>query len=100
MLARLGSDPAAVEAEVREIRRSLDLEHHSLAEPFFQPAYRRPILLVVAIAAFNQLSGINALLYYAPAIFRMAGAGQDAALLQSVVVGGTNLVFTHASRWP
>jgi len=49
---------------------------------------------VIAIAAFNQLSGINAVLYYAPAVFRMAGSGQDAALLQSVLVGGSNLVFT------
>jgi MFS transporter, SP family, xylose:H+ symportor len=94
VLARMGSDAASVEAEVQEIRRSLDLEHHSLAEPLFQRAYRRPVLLVIAIAAFNQLSGINAVLYYAPAVFRMAGSGQDAALLQSVLVGGSNLVFT------
>jgi MFS transporter, SP family, xylose:H+ symportor len=94
VLARLGSDPATVSAEVEDIRRSLDLEHHRLAESLFQPAYRRPVLLVIAIAAFNQLSGINAVLYYAPAVFRMAGAGHDAALLQSVLVGGSNLVFT------
>jgi sugar porter (SP) family MFS transporter len=94
VLARMGSDPAAVDAEVREIRRSLDLEHHSLGESLFTPAYRGPVLLVVAIAAFNQLSGINAILYYAPAVFRMAGSGQDAALLESVLVGASNLVFT------
>ncbi len=51
-------------------------------------------MLAVAIAAFNQLSGINALMYYAPHIFSMAGADKSSALLQSVVVGGTNLVFT------
>jgi MFS transporter, SP family, xylose:H+ symportor len=94
VLARMGSDAATVGAEVLEIRRSLDIEHHSLAEPLFQRAYRRPVLLVIAIAAFNQLSGINAVLYYAPAVFRMAGSGQDAALLQSVLLGGSNLVFT------
>ena len=43
-LARLGSDPAVVQAEVQEIRRSLDLEHHSLGESLFKPAYRRPVL--------------------------------------------------------
>ena len=48
----------------------------------------------MAIAAFNQLSGINAILYYAPQIFKMAGADVDSALLQAVAVGGTNLVFT------
>jgi SP family xylose:H+ symportor-like MFS transporter len=94
VLARMGGDAAAVEVEVREIRRSLDLEHHRLAESLFEPAYRRPVLLASATAAFNQLSGINAVLYYAPAVFRMAGAGHDAALLQSVLVGGCNLVFT------
>ena len=46
---------------------------------------------------FNQLSGINALMYYAPDIFEMAGAGKDAALLQAVAVGATNLVFTMAA---
>jgi MFS family permease len=57
----------------------------------------KPILLAVAIAAFNQLSGINALMYYAPSIFKMAGAGENSALLQTVAVGGTNLVFTMAA---
>ena len=97
VLASLGTDAGDVEEEIGAIQASLDLEHHSLREPFFQGAYRIPILLAVAIAAFNQLSGINALMYYAPRIFGMAGAGQDAALLQSVIVGGTNLVFTMAA---
>ena len=97
VLARMGTDSGSVEEEIGQIEASLDLKHHSLREPFFQKAYRAPILLVVAIAAFNQLSGINALMYYAPRIFGMAGAGQDSALLQSVVVGGTNLVFTIAA---
>ncbi len=97
VLASLGTDAGTVEEEIDAIQDSLDLEHHSLKEPFFQAAYRTPILLVIAIAAFNQLSGINALMYYAPHIFRMAGAGQDSALLQSVIVGGTNLVFTMAA---
>jgi MFS family permease len=49
------------------------------------------------IAVFNQLSGINAFLYYAPHIFRMAGAGAASSLLQSVVIGGTNMIFTLAA---
>lgn len=97
VLARLGTAPGSVDAETKAIEASLDLEHHRLEEPLFQAAYRGPILLAIAIAAFNQLSGINALMYYAPAIFRMAGAGQASALLQSVLVGGTNLVFTMAA---
>lgn len=94
ILTRLGTDTATVQQELGEIKSSLDLDHHSLREPFFRAAYRTPILLAVAIAAFNQLSGINALMYYAPRIFEMAGAGANSALLQTVAVGGTNLVFT------
>ncbi len=94
ILGRLGTDTDSVQTELAEIKTSLDLDHHSLREPFFRAAYRKPILLAVAIAAFNQLSGINALMYYAPRIFEMAGAGENSALLQTVAVGGTNLVFT------
>ena len=86
-----------VEEEVRDIQRSLDLQHHTLSEPFYQAKYLRPILLAVAIAAFNQLSGINALIYYTAYIFKMAGYGAADALLQSVVIGFTNLVFTIAA---
>ena len=71
----LGSDTGDVDEEVEAIRASLALEHHRVEEPFFRRQYRKPILLAVAIAMFNQLSGVNALWYYTPAIFRMAGAG-------------------------
>lgn len=94
VLGKLGTDTGDVEEEVVAIQASLDLDHHSVREPFFRRAYRRPILLAVAIAMFNQLSGINALMYYAPAIFSMAGADKSSALLQAVAVGGTSLVFT------
>ncbi len=94
VLGRLGTDAGSVAEEIRAIEASLDPAHHSFREPFFQKKYRMPILLAVAIAVFNQLSGINALMYYAPAIFKMAGAGDDSALLQAVAVGGTNLIFT------
>lgn len=97
VLSRLGVDGESVDEEIREIEASLDLRHHSMQEPFFRKAYRVPILLAVAIAAFNQLSGINALMYYAPHIFKMAGAGENLALLQTVAVGGTNLLFTMAA---
>ncbi|MBN2021187.1 MAG: sugar porter family MFS transporter [Pirellulales bacterium] len=97
VLDRLGTDAGSVDQEIREIQTSVATAHHTLEEPFFRRAYRKPILLAIAIAAFNQLSGINALMYYAPHIFRMAGAGEDSALLQTVAVGGTNLVLTMAA---
>ena len=59
----------------------------------------KPILLAILIAFFNQLSGINAILYFAPRIFEMTGLGAKAALLQSVGIGITNLVFTFVGLW-
>ncbi len=96
-LNRLGTDTGNVETEIGEIKASLRAEGERSREPLFQAKYRRPILFAIAIAAFNQLSGINAILYYAPRIFEAAGAGENAALLQTVAVGGTNLVMTIAA---
>ena len=79
---------------VREIAESLHEETVSANEPFFQRKYLKPILLAVMVASFNQLSGINALIYYTADIFTMAGAARTSALLQSVIIGVTNLVFT------
>jgi MFS family permease len=56
-------------------------------------------VLAILIAFFNQLSGINAVLYFAPRIFEMTGLGQEAALLQSVGIGVTNLIFTFVGLW-
>ncbi len=61
---------------------------------FFSKAYKFPILLAFLIAFFNQLSGINAFLYYAPRIFKSAGLDQSASLLSSIGIGVTNLLFT------
>ncbi len=55
---------------------------------------RRPVSLAFLIAFFNQLSGINAILYFAPRIFELTGLGVESALLQSVGIGLTNLIFT------
>jgi MFS transporter, SP family, xylose:H+ symportor len=92
VLRRLGSDDP--EKLLAEIRESLHEETVAADEPLFQRKYKRPILLALMVATFNQLSGINALIYYTADIFAMAGAGRTSALLQSVIVGFTNLVFT------
>jgi MFS family permease len=93
-LERCGTDTGSVEEDLEEIKASLDLEVGQPAEKLFSRKYRKPILLAMAIAIFNQLSGINAVLYYAPHIFKMAGAGVESALLQSVAIGGTFVIFT------
>ncbi|HWS68724.1 MAG TPA: sugar porter family MFS transporter [Steroidobacteraceae bacterium] len=64
------------------------------AAPFWNRGLRVPIMLAFLIAFFNQMSGINAILYFSPRIFELTGLGAKAALLQSVGVGVTNLVFT------
>jgi sugar porter (SP) family MFS transporter len=68
-------------------------------ERFWTRRLRAPIALAFLVAFFNQLSGINAVLYFAPRIFAMTGLGAQAALLQSVGVGLTNLVFTFVGLW-
>ena len=65
-----------------------------LRETIFLRKYRYPLLLVFLIASFNQLSGINAFLYYAPRIFEEAGLGSKTALLSSIGIGIINLIFT------
>ena len=61
---------------------------------FFSKQYATPILLAFLIAFFNQVSGINAIIYYAPRVFEMAGLAKSSALLSSVGIGLTNLIFT------
>jgi sugar porter (SP) family MFS transporter len=63
-------------------------------ESLWNPLYRRPVLLAILFAMFNQLAGINAIIYYAPRIFEMTGLGQGAALLSSAGVGLVNFIFT------
>jgi sugar porter (SP) family MFS transporter len=68
--------------------------HHEGKENIFMKKYRFPLMLAFLIAFFNQLSGINAFLYYAPRIFQEAGLGESTALLSSIGIGVTNMVFT------
>ena len=69
------------------------------AKGFWHMGMRTPILIAILVAFFNQLSGINAILYFAPRIFELTGLGQKAALLQSVGIGVTNLIFTFVGLW-
>lgn len=72
----------------------IDKSNVPLRETIFIKKYRYPLLLVFLIASFNQLSGINAFLYYAPRIFEEAGLGSKTALLSSIGIGIINLLFT------
>ncbi len=65
-------------------------------EPLFNKKFYKPLMLAFLLATFNQLSGINAIIYFAPRVFEMAGIGKDAAFLSTTGIGVVNLVFTIA----
>ena len=90
--------PVRLEAHADEIVAAVRTEK-DIASRFWSWRLRVPILLAILIAFFNQLSGINAVLYFAPRIFEMTGLGKEAALLQSVGIGVTNLAFTFVGLW-
>lgn len=86
-------DPADdIESKIIEIKKQS--ETSISGENIFQKKYRFPLMLAFLVAFFNQLSGINAFLYYAPRIFETAGLGESTALLSSIGIGIVNLVFT------
>jgi len=82
------------EVELREIVESIHLERLQTSEPLFAWKYRLPIFLAISIGMFNQLSGINAILYYLNDIFAAAGFSKMSGDLQAVAVGSMNLVAT------
>ena len=82
------------EQELGEIVESIDATHSLGNEPLFIAKYRLPILLAILIGMFNQLSGINAILYYLNDIFARAGFDKVSSDLQAVAIGATNLLAT------
>jgi sugar porter (SP) family MFS transporter len=91
------SSPAELAATADEILAASTVK--SGDGRFWSWRLRVPILLAFLIAFFNQLSGINAVLYFAPRIFELSGLAAQAALIQSVGIGVTNLVFTFVGLW-
>jgi MFS transporter, SP family, arabinose:H+ symporter len=90
------SSPSELERKADAIASaSLD----TTSEHFWTRRLSRPIMLAILIAFFNQMSGINAILYFAPRIFELTGLGAKASLLQSVGIGITNLIFTFVGLW-
>ncbi len=94
VLARVGGD-AFADQEMATIRQAARAGRDSL----FGGAILRPLLLGIALAVLQQVTGINVFLYYAPEIFKQFGSSVDAALLQTIVVGAVNLAFTVFAIW-
>ena len=84
------------EAKENFIEIKKDLVDATVKETIFSRKYKLPIILAFLLAFFNQLSGINFILYYAPEILEMAGLGSKESLMNSILIGVTNLVFTLA----
>lgn len=92
VIKAMGSDRP--EAELAEIRASMHREQDAAVEPLFKRTLRLPIFLAVSIGFFNQLSGINAILYYANDIFAAAGMDRMSTFSKSIFIGLSNLVAT------
>ncbi len=82
------------EGELEDIRAALVQEHAIAHEPVFRWKYRYPLFLAISLGAFNQLAGINAILYYLNNIFAAAGFSQISSDQQAIVIGATNFTFT------
>lgn len=85
-----------VDKAVDEIKASSQGDNNGVQESFFSMKFKTPIILAFLFAFFNQLSGINAIIYFAPRIFEMTGLGQSGALLSTAGIGVVNLIFTIA----
>jgi sugar porter (SP) family MFS transporter len=90
---KLMGDPDP-EAELADIQQAIRESNAVANEPVFQWKYRYPLFLAISIGAFNQLAGINAILYYLNNIFAAAGFNQMSGDLQAIAIGATNLIFT------
>ena len=92
VLRQMGTDEP--EADLETIRQSLHRERDAVAPPLFTKSLRLPIFLAITIGLFNQLSGINAILYYANDIFAAAGLSRLSTFSQSIYIGLANMVGT------
>jgi SP family arabinose:H+ symporter-like MFS transporter len=81
-----------------EIKAALSQETGTIAE-LFSPGLRMALIAGVVLALFSQITGINAIIYYAPEIFKSIGFGAESAFLQTVIIGITNSVFTFLAIW-
>ncbi|NGM61761.1 sugar porter family MFS transporter [Sphingobacterium sp. SGG-5] len=85
--------PETFEQDMLRIKTA-SLGKEVTAVPLFQKKYFKPIILAMLFAMFNQLAGINAIIYYAPRVFELAGLGAEGSLLSTIGIGTVNFIFT------
>jgi len=89
--------PTLAKQESIEIAKSFDHKSGGFKDIFGSPILKTALFVGVVLAVLQQVTGINAVMYYAPEIFKQAGAGQNAALIQTILVGLVNFIFTILS---
>ena len=87
-------DPQSAHKIVQDVTNVNNENSSSEREPLFSKKYRTPVMLAMLFAIFNQVSGINAIIYYAPRIFEMTGLGTSSSLLSTIGLGVINFIFT------
>ncbi len=90
-------DPNTAEERLQDIKN--DIQPDAAHTNFFNKKHSRPIMLAFLIAFFNQMSGINFILYYAPELLEIAGLAAKDSLFNSIAIGGINMIFTFAGLY-
>ena len=97
ILQKINGDTKAAEIQ-SEIDEALKQEKGTIRE-LLAPGLRKALVVGVFLAIFSQITGINAIMYYAPEIFKSVGFGTESALLQTVIIGSCNIIFTFVALW-
>jgi SP family arabinose:H+ symporter-like MFS transporter len=97
ILKRINGEKQAKEIQ-NEINETLQEEKGTIKE-LFSPGLRKAVIVGIFLAIFSQITGINAIMYYAPEIFKSVGDGTGSALLQTVIIGSFNVIFTFVAIW-
>lgn len=101
ILTRASSKEDALQtiSSIKESLKDVNIEQKTPLKELFKPALKLVLFIGIAIAILQQITGINAVFFYAPMIFEQTGIGKDASFSQAILVGLTNLVFTVLAMW-
>ncbi len=97
-ILRRAAGSALAHSEMQRIEAALGQGKAKIAE-LLRPGMRTVLVIGIALAVLQQVSGINVIMYYAPEIFKQVGSSADVAMLQTVAVGSVNMIFTFVAIW-